>query len=490
MNNRLLNHAWLIILCFLFSQSYAQTQERKEQPNVLIIVADDLGYGDLGWTGHPHIKTPNIDKLAEQGVSFSQFYAPASVCSPSRASMITGRMSYRLGIYGFIHAGDPYVHLPVDEITIPQLFRKAGYQTALIGKWHVSWNDSRKKWPHIPSMDQYGFDYWFSSDNNTVIHNKPAWWRNGKQLGTIKGYAAEVVATEAIDWITTKRDKTKPFLQYVHFYEPHWLIEAPGNIVQQYDEKATQIKNEAIYFAAVAHVDLQIGRIIKALETQNLSENTIVLFTSDHGPANLGNSRSLNRNYGTAKPYRGNKYGLWDGSIHVPGIIRWPKGIQSGTEINNPVGSIDILPTLCTLVEIKIPKDLSLDGADFSPLLFNKPMQRVKPLQWHHYNATLHHQPNPNAVIRDGDFIICGFYDQSPKGTGRWVPGHMSFIKETKLKRFTLYNLTSDPTQQKNISGNHPELFEKLRTQLIESHTEIQVNALSWQDNQPVLHNN
>lgn len=450
-------------------------------PNILVIVADDLGYGDLGYTGHRHIKSPNIDRLAEEGGVLANFYAPASVCSPTRAAMMTGRQSYRHGIYGFIHVGDPYVHLPKDEVTIPQLFRTAGYQTALSGKWHVSLNDYRKKFPRIPSMDHYGFDYWFSSDNNTVIHKKPDWWRNGKSLGVQTGYAAEVVGDDAVRWLKEERDEEKPFLQFVHFYEPHWYVDAPRELVDGYLGSATTNENEAYYFAAVENVDRQVGRVLDAIDEEGLRENTLVFFTSDHGPATEGKGRGRFRNFGVPDPYRGRKYGLWEGSVHVPGIVRWPAEVKAGTNWTAPCGAIDWLPTFCDLADVKVPDGLQLDGESFAPLVGGKDWNRKQPLQWHHYNATLLDSPNPNAVMRDGDLLICGFYDARPKGTGRWVAGHMDFIRNAQLKRFTLYDLSKDLTQERDLADVLPEKFEAMKKRLIESHLSIQGAARDWE---------
>lgn len=154
-----------------------------ERPNIIVIVADDLGYGDLGFTGHPKIKTPHLDQLAKGGATFTHFYSPAQVCSPSRAATMTGKMPHRHGIYSFIGGSSgSLVHLPKSEVTIPQLLRKNGYQTAIIGKWHCSLIGvqiarQKAKINDIPSMDHYGFDYWFCSDDNAKIRNKPGWIR-------------------------------------------------------------------------------------------------------------------------------------------------------------------------------------------------------------------------------------------------------------------------------------------------------------------------
>ena len=455
----------------------------ENKPNIVVFIADDLGHGDLGYTGHPHIRTPHIDRLAADGVSFQNCYAAASVCSPSRAALMTGRMPYGLGIYGFIHVGDPYVHLPPSENTLPQLVRAEGYQTALVGKWHVSLNDYRDEHPHIPSMEDYGFDYWFSSDNNTVILDKPAWWRNGKAQGKLDGYAANVVGDDSVKWLSDERQAETPFLLFVNFYEPHWFIEAPDELVSNYHPKITANRNEAIYFASVENVDRQVGRVLETLDRLELSEDTAVFFTSDHGPANPGKDRAHVRNYGTSKPYRGYKYGLWEGSVHVPGVMRWPGKVKPASTIQEPVSLIDFLPTVCAMTGTAAPNNL--DGVNVLPLLQGNPIIRKKPLQWHHYNSTLMRSPNPNASLRLGDYLICGFYDADTKFKGRWIPKHMGFIRETPLKRFELYNLANDRTQQHNLAEKEPERFVRMRDELREAHQTQQRLAIDWESARP-----
>jgi arylsulfatase A len=471
-----------LFLLLLTSLTFA-----AERPNFIVIVADDLGYADLGVTGHPKIKTPHLDALAQNGAIFNHFYSGAQVCSPSRAAMMTGKMPHRSGIYSFIGGSSGNLtHIPKFIATLPQILREAGYQTALVGKWHNSLNQVQANNKNIPSMDHYGFDYWFSSDDNSKILNKPNWLRNGKNEGTKKGYSANIVGMEAIHWLKDLRDPKKPFIQFIHFYEPHWRIEAPLKLVNQYLTSATDNKNEAIYFGAVSNVDLEIGNIMKTLKKLGIAENTAVFFTSDHGPAKLGKGKSF-RNYGSAAPYRGNKYGLWEGSIHVPGIVNWPSKIKAGLKIDTPAGGIDWLPTICEISGTALPEGLVLDGQSHLPLLLGKKMVRKKPLQWHHYNTNFKNSPNPNAVMRRGDYVICGFYDpQTQFKKSSWKEAHIEQVKTGKLIRFTLYNIIKDPKQQNDRSQKEKVLFVKLKGQLQDAHAEMQKQAVGWKADQPV----
>lgn len=465
----------------------AMTFAVAERPNIVIIVADDLGYGDLGFTGNPKIKTPHLDALAKGGATFNHFYSPAQVCSPTRASMLTGRMPHRHGIYSFIGGSSgTLTHLPKKEVTLPQLLRKNGYQTAIIGKWHCSLNDVQQKNVKIPTMDQYGFDYWFCSDDNAKILDKPGWIRNGKREGTKPGLAANVVGEEAVHWLKNVRDGSKPFIQFVHFYEPHWYVAGPEQMVGKYLKTVTKNSNEAHYFAAVSNVDQEIGNITKTLEELGLKDNTIVLFSSDHGPAKLGKGR-FDRNYGTAHPYRGNKYGLWDGSIHVPGLAYWPAKIKAGQVINTPVGSIDWFPSVCEMTETKLPAKIELDGQSFYSMLQGKEMARKKPLQWHHYNTNAKNSPNPNSVMRVGQYVICGFYDpETQPKRGSWNPAHIKNIKQGKIVRFALYDITNDPQQKHDISKKEKAVFKQLKTRLEEEHQQYQKEAVGWKGVHPV----
>lgn len=453
----------------------------SQKPNFVVIVADDLGYGDLGFTGNKNIETPHLDSLAKGGVVFNHFYSPAQVCSPSRAATMTAKLPYKLGIYSFIGGSSgSLTHLPKEEVTLPQIMRKAGYQTAIVGKWHVSLIQEQMKNQAIPSMNDYGFDYWFCSDDNAKILNKPSWIRNGKPEGLKKGFAANVVGKEAVHWLKNERDPDKPFIQFVHFYEPHWYVAGPQDMVEHYLKTKTKNEKEAHYFAAVSNVDKEIGNITKALKGLGIDQNTLVLFTSDHGPSSLGSGKT-DRNYGTAAPYRGNKYGLWDGAIHVPGVAYWPAQIKPGSIVDTPAGSIDWLPTIAEAAQVPLPAGLELDGQSHYPLMQGKGMTRQKPLQWHHYSTNAKHQPNPNAVIRLGDYLICGFYDpKSQPKRASWNPKHIQKVRQGKLVRFQLFNLKNDPRQLRDLSKTEPERFKRLKAQLINAHKETQRQAVGW----------
>jgi arylsulfatase A len=392
--------------------------------------------------------------------------------------MMTGRMPYRQGIYGFLHVGAKYQHLRASEVTFPQLLRSAGYQTALVGKWHLSHNDHRRTHPQ-PSMREYGFDYCFSSDNNTVIRNKPGWWENDLEVGTVKGLAANVVGDRAVHWLKERRRERQPFLLCVHFYEPHWRVEGPDELVKKYERHFPKHPQRAHYPACIENMDHEVGRILDTLRDLGVEERTVVFFTSDNGPAKFGKGRAYERNAGNAGPYRGWKYGLWDGSVHVPGFVRWPGVTRAGRVIDIPAGGIDFLPTVCAMAGVAPPSERPVDGSDLTPLLRGEDgFVRDTPLQWHHYNATLHEADSPQSAVRVGHFVLAGFYERRrPLGTGRWYPAHTDVMRADQVTRYALYDLVADPGQERDVSEDRPEttarLGAKLRTTLRALQTEL-----------------
>jgi len=472
-------------------------------PNILIIMCDDLGYGDTGLTGHPAIETPAIDTLRTEGAFCTNYYSAANICSPSRASTMTGRMPYRLGIYSFIRDAEDYVHLDHSETTYPQVLKKVGYECANIGKWHVSHLDAISP-ENLPTMRHYGFDYWLSSDNNLQILNKNGWWRNESQVGTINGYAGTVVSDEILDWLTNTRNTNKPFLLLANYYEPHADSKAPDSIIAKYDSRGLgYASGPAQYYACVEHVDQQIARVLAYIDADsNLKNNTLVIFTSDHGP-----NPSSTSQYGTAAPYRGTKYQCWDGSTHVPAVIRWPGKVAANSTITETIGNIDLLQTLANITgaEQYLPTDRPLDGADFSPLLDGVgTFSRTTPLQWHYYKSSASSLQNydpgsPQAAMRIGDYMISGWYDNPVAFNNvRWMPivGNndgiieMDYITGTGTQAsktlsstqgtFKLYNITTDPHQDTDIYNSGDSAHVAMRDQLIASHQALRDAAPGW----------
>jgi arylsulfatase A len=444
------------------------------RPNFLVILCDDLGYGDLACYGHPTIQTPHLDQLARQGVRLTACYASAPVCSSSRAGLMTGRTPSRVGVYDWIPAGN-VVHLPRDEKTVARLLKDAGYATAHIGKWHLNGKFNN---PAQPQPGDHGFDHWFSTQNNAhPSHENPDnFVRNGQRVGELKGFSCQLVADEAIRWLEKDRPQDAPFFAYVCFHEPHEPVASPPELVAEYRESATN-EDQAQYFANVANVDVAVGRLMAALDRLNVADDTLVFFTSDNGPETLRRYPRGTRSYGSPGPLRGMKLWMYEGGIRVPGILRWSGRIEPGQTSDEPVCGLDVLPTFCELAGASVPDDRVLDGTSFVPLLDGQPIRRSRPLFWHYFNAL----GEPKAALRSGEWMILG-HRVAPDGSpGSNVnPMSMRIIKSARLGDFELYNLKEDLKQQHDQADDHPDLVQKLSRQLVETHRQVQEEGEDW----------
>ena len=352
-------------------------------PNIVVILCDDLGYGDLSCYGHPNIQTPNLDGLAAGGIRLRSCYSAAPVCSPSRAGLITGRSPNRAGVYDWIpEARDEredcrdLVHLRSNQTTIPALLKPAGYQTCLTGKWHCN---AKFNSPLQAQPSDFGFDWWFATQNNALPnHENPVnFVRNGEDVGPMQGFSCQLVVREAIEWLD-RADMDKPFYLQVCFHEPHERVASPMEIVRQY-ESVSSNHDEAQYFANVANVDSAVGILIGRLVALGEEANTLVIFTSDNGPETLNRYATANRSYGSPGGLKGMKLWTHEAGFRVPGIIYWPGRVEAGIVSDIPVSSLDFLPTFCSLAGVDVA-NLDLDGMDISAIFENGEVDRTKPL--------------------------------------------------------------------------------------------------------------
>ncbi|MDX1947311.1 MAG: sulfatase-like hydrolase/transferase [Pirellulaceae bacterium] len=445
-----------------------------ERPNILIILCDDLGYGDLGCYGHPAIKTPHLDQLAAQGIRFTDCYSAAPVCSSSRAGLLTGRTPSRLGIYDWIPAGHP-MHLTKEELTIPTLLRKAGYATCHVGKWHVN---GKFNSPDQPQPGEHGFDHWMSTQNNAApSHENPTnFVRNGTPVGPRQGFSCDLVAGEAIRWLKELRDKNKPFFQFVCFHEPHEPIASPAELVAQYPDATKE--GQAQYFANVTNMDRAVGKLLQALDDLKLADRTLVFFSSDNGPETLSRYKGAHRSHGSPGPLRGMKLHLYDGGMRVAGILRYPVRVKAGQTSSEPVCSLDLLPTCCELAGIPAPNDRVLDGASFVPLFEGQPIVRATPLYWHYFRSI----GGPKAALRDGDWMILGHWDGPQLGPGGSVhAGDCEAIKTAKLTKFELYNLKKDIGETTELAKQEPGKLKELAELLVKKYEEVQKAGRVWE---------
>ncbi len=330
------------LLCFLGSQLFA-----SEPPNIVLMLADDLGWADLGCYGSPQTKTPHLDQLAQEGTRFTDFYAASAVCSPSRAAFLTGRFAVRAGVYSWIHTSHK-MHLRVEETTLAEILKGHGYSTAHVGKWHLGYDLEAGSGPG-PNPGDHGFDHWLATGNNaSPSHENPNnFVRNGVAVGETEGYSCQLVVDEAISWLESGRDPQKPFFLNVWFHEPHQRVAAPP----RFRDRHLNTKLPA-YYGCIENMDDAIGRLLAKLDALGVKEETLIVFTSDNGSYQAGSNGTL----------QGRKTQLWEGGIRVPGIMRFPGVIPAGSVQSAPAGLVDLLPTVCAVAGCQPPQDRIVDG--------------------------------------------------------------------------------------------------------------------------------
>lgn len=431
------------------AQQPAQTTT-DPRPNLVVILCDDLGYGDLACFGNRTIRTPNIDQLAAEGIRFRSCYAAAPVCSPSRAGLLTGRTPYRSGIYDWIPDGSP-MHLPKEEVTVASLLRLNGYATCHAGKWHCNglFNSEDQ-----PQPSDHGFDHWFATQNNAApTHRDPKnFVRNWQEAGPLQGFSCQLVADEALRWVED-RDPSKPFFLNVCFHEPHEPIDSPERFLVDY---ATHLgEGEALYYANVANMDDAVGRIVRGLDEMGLGENTLIFFTSDNGPETKNRYKNAWRSWGTPGDLRGMKLHLYEGGIRVPGILRWTGHTIPGQICDEPIIGTDVLPTLCDAAGAGIPRDRPVDGASFLGVIRGQPVERRTPLYWQYDKAL----GLPKIAIRDGDWKLLAHED---------------------LRTFELYNLRTDLTEKVDLSEREPQRVNRMARTLLAMRQAIAAEGPEW----------
>lgn len=401
---------------------------QKSPPNIIIILADDLGYGDLGCYGHPTIRTPNLDRMAAEGMRFTQFYVAANICTPSRAALLTGKLPVRMGMTGGSGVLFPYSAggLPQSESTIADVLKQKGYNTACIGKWHLG---------HLPEFlpTTQGFDYYFgipySNDmlprpNNKfpplpLIRNEKAIEENPDQTTLTKRYTEEATA-----FIT--KNKNKPFFLYYPNNFPHVPLFA--------SETFKGKSKRGLYGDVVEELDWSVGQIFKTLKDLKLDKNTVVIFTSDNGPWLTQKERG-----GSAGLLFEGKGSAYEGGMRVPAIAWWPGNIKPNQVCASPATSMDLYPTLADIASVNLPADQQLDGQNILPMLKGE-KENMREFVYFYNQSELY-------AIRKGSwkahFTTRPSYSQEPA-----VPHDPPL----------LYNLDNDPSEKYDVSKNHPEI--------------------------------
>ncbi|MCB1236694.1 MAG: sulfatase-like hydrolase/transferase [Verrucomicrobiae bacterium] len=439
-----------------------------EPVNFLVVLADDLGYGDLGCYGNTEVRTPHLDRFAAEGVRFTDYYAPAANCSPSRAGLMTGRTPWRIGIHNWIPMLSP-MHVRESEITVATLLRNAGYATCHTGKWHLN---GAFNLPGQPQPSDHGFDHWFSIQNNALPNHRNPWnfVRNGVPVGPLEGYSADLVSAEAIEWLRHGRDPAKPFFQFVCFSEPHEPVATDERFTRQYAR--FEDPSQRALFGNITQMDAAFGRLMAELDSLGLRDNTLVFFTSDNGPA-----ITAKHPYGSTGPLRDKKGAVWEGGIRVPGILRWPGHTEAGTENTEPVCGVDVLPTLCAVAGIEPPKDRRLDGASWLPLLSGKPIERTTPLYWHFIRA----KSDVKVAIREGDWKLVARIDQPDlKPAADITEEEIRIYQTAELTGFELFNLRDDIGETKDLSREETARYEGMKEALLKKYHEVREESPVW----------
>jgi arylsulfatase A len=434
-----------------------------EQPNIIVVMCDDLGFGDLASYGHPHIKSPHLGRMAEDGTRFTDFYSAAPVCSPLRVGLLSGRSPNRAGAYHHIppaHKPQPdqrhLVYLRQSEVTIPQFLKSAGYATAMAGKWH---RNSEFNSEVQPQPDDAGIDHLLATQNNTdPSHaNSNNFVRNGELLGEIEGFSCRIVVDEGINWMEDHLAEAaeQSFFLYLAFHEPHEPVASPVEMTVGYSA-ITIYEKEAEYFANVENLDLAVGRLLDYLKHADIDDDTPVTFTSDNGPETLSRYARSSHSWGRADPLCGMK--LW--TTEAAGIMRWPGRITPGQVSDEVISSLDVLPTFYDLAGIDPPAGLTIDGVNFLPALERQTLQREKPLLWAFYNPRNEYQ----VAMCDGAWKVLARIDVSK--AHNLHTGNIEGIKSAPLRDIQVFNLEHDIGEMRNLARDFPAIRDRLQLRL------------------------
>ncbi len=451
-------HRLALFALVLIPTPFANAADR---PNVVMLLADDLGYQDIGCYNGP-VRTPALDGLAAKGIRFTDFYSGCAVCSPSRATLMTGRHHIRTGVYSWISDPNQNSHLLTRENTLAEILKEAGYATAHIGKWHLGLPTADRD---KPTPDVHGFDYWFATWNNaSPSHKNPDnFIRNGEPVGKLEGYSCQIVVDEAIDWLDNQRDADVPFFLNIWFHEPHAPIAAPDEIVSEYGA----LKDKAaIYSGTIDNTDRAVARLLAKLEAIDAPENTLIIYASDNGSYREDRTGGL----------RGRKGMDWEGGIRVPGIFCWPGTIPDGVVASEPAGLVDVLPTVCGLLGLDKPQDRHLDGSDLSSILTGDSTDFVRhqPLFWHLQKS------RPIVAMRDGRYSLVAFPDYELSTDNMFDEAWIPVIKSGTYTGFQLFDLENDRQQENDIAAEHPELVARMKQTLIDINDSIMADGHDW----------
>ena len=429
--------------------SYGATAQNST-PNIVFIMADDMGWKDLGCYGNPFNETPNIDQLAGKGIRFTQAYAACPVCSPTRASIMTGKYPARLHLTNYIKGERTDPQSPVlpakwtpwldgTETTLPELLKSKGYTTGMVGKWHLGNDKGQSPW-------EQGFDYSRIIGKNGLDYYNYSIYQDSYQNEFVdKGteYLTDKLTDYGVEFI--QQNSKKPFFLYLTYSAPHVFIVPRGDKLRKYFFKYSKFeeKYNPYYAAMVESLDDGVGRIMETLKEQGLIENTLIVFTSDNGGVGLDELGPIPTSCAPLRKWKGH---IYEGGTRVPAIVSWPGKFKSGVVSDQYYSSIDYLPTFCGITGVsKLPE--KVDGKSIAPLLFhpeNHPAQD-RPLFWH-YPHFSNQMGRPAGSIRVGDYKLVELYE-----TGT----------------LELYDLKNDLSETSDLAKKMPEKVRELHTLLV-----------------------
>ncbi len=453
----------LFLFLFLFGLLNCTSAALKnKQPNVVLIITDDQGYGDFGFTGNPHAKTPVLDKFAGESIRFNNFYV-SPVCAPTRSSLMTGRFSLRTGVRDTYNGG---AIMAPDEVTIAEMLKDVGYKTGMFGKWHLGDN-----YPGRPidqgfdeavmhlsgGMGQVGdFTTWYQGDSS---YYNPVLWHNGK-MEKYDGYCTDIYAREATKFIEENSDG--PFFCYLAFNAPHTPLQVPDKYYQRFkdidptggfendnrpfpDMTEKDKEDARKVYAMVACIDENLGRLFQKLEDLNIAENTMVIFITDNGPQQFRYVAGM----------RGRKGSVYRGGIRVPLWIQYPEKYRGNKDIETNTAHIDILPTLAEICNAQLPDDRIIDGKSLVPLVEGQSVNWADRSLFFYWTRRYPELYN-NISVQKGNYKIAG---------------HTNY--NASLSKFELFDINSDPYEQKNLVMEKPDLAKSLKDELDKIYQEL-----------------
>ncbi|OHB49537.1 MAG: N-acetylgalactosamine 6-sulfate sulfatase [Planctomycetes bacterium GWF2_41_51] len=433
-------------------------KSKIKKPNIILCIADDQGWGDVGYSGHPVLKTPNIDEMAANALRFDRFYAAAPVCSPTRASVLTGRHPNRFGCFTWGCTLRP------QEITIAESLKKAGYVTGHFGKWHLG--SVLKNSPLNPGSS--GFDEWVSSPN--YFDNDPILSKMGTAV-QYKGESSIVTVEVALEFIRKNTKSSQPFLAVIWFGSPHNPHDAAQENKVLYKNKNEKLQN---FYGEITGIDNAIGKLRNELRVLDIHQNTMLWYCSDNGGLKVSRTGG-----------RGHKSEIYEGGLRVPALLEWPEFITAPRITNAPCTTSDIYPTIMEFAEIKVNKELPLDGISLVPLIANKTKARSKPIGFWSY-------PSQGVVMSSKDEMTGLFESQKTRkevndlpsmsnvgtisqkysynsflGHAAWLnwPYKLHRIENQQGIKMELYDLAKDSMESNNLSAK-PDITKKMRSEL------------------------